>query len=288
MGEPQDAAGWWAKAQEALEAGEGNEILDCTQKVLEHDANHDEAKKLRVMVLMQVVPLLEEAGKWERMLATGSEMRLLDPSNPVGGMVEAGAQLELDQLEACEETVVELLEQFPEEGHLHYLRATSLLRRERYGDAVPHFERTVELDPTHGEALLNWGMCLDEQGDSEAALAVYDRALELIPDIVFLHGNRGNSLRNLGRHEEALQSYERALELAPGDFHNGRLRAEVLTELGRYDEAIAACLELSGVSEADYRANDSLPSLDEGEMAAMSLCVLLRSGPNSLRQVMGA
>ena len=46
MGEPQDAAGWWAKAQEALEAGEGNEILDCTQKVLEHDANHDEAKKL--------------------------------------------------------------------------------------------------------------------------------------------------------------------------------------------------------------------------------------------------
>lgn len=280
---PTTAHGWFAAAQRALEERDGDAILDCTEKVLDLDPDHAEAKELRLMVLAQVVPMLEQAGKWEKMLSVGQEIERRRLNAQMGLMVQAGAHLELGAYDDCARIATRLTDEDPTFAHGFYLVGTSLLRRRRFEDAIPHLERACVVDEQHGEARLNLGMCLDELGRCEEALEVYDEALALIPDAVFLHGNRGNSLRKLGRLDEALASYERALSIAPDDFHNGRLRAEVLVDLDRIDEAREAVLALAGVTADEYRALDGLPPLDDPRTPAM-LCLLLRSGPDAIRE----
>lgn len=290
---PETAQEWFEAAQRALEeTGDGNAILDCTGRALELDPGHEGAKQLRLMVYAQLIPMLEQAGKWESLLKLGREIqeRALHPT--VGAMVETGALLELGRHEECQRAARVCIERDPEDAHAHYLLGTSLLRQERFDEALPPLERACALEAEHGEARINRGMCLDELGRVEDAIEAYDEALALVPEVVHLHGNRGNSLRRLGRLDEALASYERALELAPGDPHNGRLRAEVLIELERAPEAIGPLLELSGVTEAEYRAwagKGKVPPLDgDAKAVAMLLAVMLRSGPGTLREVAGA
>ena len=50
-------------------------------------------------------------------------------------------------------------------------------------------------------------------GRLEAAIASYDKALEIKPDYHVAWNNRGIALDNLGRGEEAIASYDKALEI---------------------------------------------------------------------------
>lgn len=89
-------------------------------------------------------------------------------------------------------------------------------------------------------------------GQSEAALAAYDRALEAARAVRMeiepgrlsaIHSNRADALRVLGRLDEALAETERAIALARQD-NNAyllatRRKAMVLSTMGRYEEADA-------------------------------------------------
>lgn len=57
-------------------------------------------------------------------------------------------------------------------------------------------------------------LCYDE-GKYDEALLHFDRALEINPSFAPAWNDRGLCLRDLGKYEEAFKSYERALELAP-------------------------------------------------------------------------
>ena len=56
-----------------------------------------------------------------------------------------------------------------------------------------------------------------EQGDDAAALAIFDRYLQLSPDHPWAMGKKGRQLARLGQVEEAIAISEKALALNPGD-----------------------------------------------------------------------
>lgn len=93
------------------------------------------------------------------------------------------------------------------------------------------------------EQALTWfnqGVQQDQVGDSENAIASYDQALEIRPDLVEIWFNRGNALSNLGRWEDAIASYDKAIEINP-DFHEAwHNRGNALFNLGRMEEATAS------------------------------------------------
>lgn len=64
-------------------------------------------------------------------------------------------------------------------------------------------------------ALNQRGLMLLDQGQPEAALQDFDRAIAAQPGFAFAHNNRGRALALLGREQEALESFERALALDP-------------------------------------------------------------------------
>jgi tetratricopeptide (TPR) repeat protein len=99
------------------------------------------------------------------------------------------------------------------------LEAEAAFQAQRWDDAKAAYDRALEQCPTCYAALTGWGDVeisrRDKAGDIPAALARYERALELNPDDPQLHAFRGSALLRIGRGREGLQELTEALVLRP-------------------------------------------------------------------------
>jgi tetratricopeptide (TPR) repeat protein len=94
----------------------------------------------------------------------------------------------------------------------------------------------------HGDAAgcFECGICLAAQGRHVEAIACYDQAIAIAPDLPAAHANRGTALAALRRHGEALASYDRAITLQPDYAEALANRGNVLAALQRHAEALAS------------------------------------------------
>lgn len=136
------------------------------------------------------------------------------------------------------------------------VQARSALLREDYPEAAESLRRARRHNPT---GLIEAQLCLFEgvirlnDEDFERALAKFDRARSLHPDMPIVGPLRGQALYALGRHAEAVKEVTAYHELL-GTFDGTlALRGDALRGLGRFDEAAA-----------DYRRSlDMQPANDE-------------------------
>ncbi|MFN2271861.1 MAG: tetratricopeptide repeat protein [Anaerolineae bacterium] len=111
-----------------------------------------------------------------------------------------------------------------------YARAYAYLA-EAYTDAVRWYEAreaadlAVQLDNHDEDVHRNYGYMLEFQGDYVGAIAAYERALEIHPNLAYIHISIGRNYRALGDYEAAARSFQRATEIDPSD-------AEALDQLG--------------------------------------------------------
>jgi tetratricopeptide (TPR) repeat protein len=143
-----------------------------------------------------------------------------------------------------------------------------------YEEAIASYDRAVEIKPDLHDAWYNRGSTLGRLGHYEEAIASYDRAMEIKPDLHEAWNNRGISLHRLGRYEEAIASYDRAVEIKP-DLHEAWYnQGNSLDQLGRYEEAIASydrAVEIKpDKHEAWYNQGNSLDQLGRYEEAIAS------------------
>ena len=97
-----------------------------------------------------------------------------------------------------------------------------------------------------------------KQGDAcffenryEDAIAAYDRALQIQPDLADTWNNRGVVLTRMQRYPEAIASYEKATTIRPNYPDAWNNRGVVLLELQKYQEAIG-CYEQAIQAKPDY------------------------------------
>ena len=88
----------------------------------------------------------------------------------------------------------------------------ALMLRNRFDEAIPHFERACELDPT-SNAHLMFGRALAEQRRPQDAAAHFRAALKLDPESNEAHQNLALVLRALGQADEADQHFRKAQDL---------------------------------------------------------------------------
>ncbi|WP_019501503.1 tetratricopeptide repeat protein [Pseudanabaena sp. PCC 6802] len=122
-----------------------------------------------------------------------------------------------------------------------YEKGESLKRTGKWDAAIAAFERAIELKPDFYEALLAKAEVSYQQKHFEDALNAWMVAQELQPSELFIRLNCGLALWNLQRRDEAIAEFERILSIDPNYTRAGLCKAEILTDLQRYDEALAEC-----------------------------------------------
>ncbi|MBO0694603.1 MAG: tetratricopeptide repeat protein [Verrucomicrobia bacterium] len=108
-----------------------------------------------------------------------------------------------------------------------------------YRDLVTLYTTTLARNPGCWMAHYNLGIALNDQGDTDGAIAHYRQAVELRPGYAEAHYNLGRLLAQKGRLDDAVTHYERVLETNPADAEAHNNLGTTLFGSGRISEAIA-------------------------------------------------
>ena len=162
----------------------------------------------------------------------------LKPSLSVGlnravSAYNSGKLLEAEQI--CQQLIIAHRDCF-DALHLLALVQSILGKREA---ALASYDRALELRPDYAEALSNRGNTLHQMKRFEEALASFDRALKARPAYAEAFSNRGVTLHAMKRLLQALESFDRALEVQPNYIKALSNRGNALHELKRFEEALA-------------------------------------------------
>jgi len=125
-------------------------------------------------------------------------------------------------------------------------------RNETYLSDESIWADTVGRCPDNDRAHFNLGTALTREGRTADAIAQYEIALRLNPDLPEVHFNLGNALMREGRTADAVAEYEFALRLDPKHPVVHFNLATALIREGRIAEAVVQC-------EEALRLNPNIP-----------------------------
>jgi predicted O-linked N-acetylglucosamine transferase (SPINDLY family) len=137
----------------------------------------------------------------------------------------------------------------------HYRRANELRAQGQGEAALVEYDRAIAIFPAYAHAWCNRGATLEMLGRREHALSSYDRALALNPGDALAHYNRASVHRQLGDGGAALAGYDQAIALVPGYAEAHFNRGVLLQELGRWEDSLGAlrqAIELNPAYSSEY------------------------------------
>ena len=112
----------------------------------------------------------------------------------------------------------------------------------RFDESLALIDRAQAQDPGHAMLYRLRGQIEQQRGEDDAALRDFARAIRLSPandrQLADLYLESGRIAQRKKQYPEALAAYDRALSLRPDLVTAHRLRGAVLMEMKRYDEAI--------------------------------------------------
>jgi tetratricopeptide (TPR) repeat protein len=147
------------------------------------------------------------------------------------------------------------------------LGAGTFVRNEAYASGERIWSDTVAKVPDNERAHNDLGIALFDEGRTAEAIAQYERALKLKPDLAEVHSNLANALaKDPGRLDEAIAQYEEALRLKPVDAKARNNLGNLLIKLpGRINEAIAQFQEAVRIDPDMAAAHNNLGNAFNGQ-----------------------
>jgi len=188
------------KAQTLVAARRGDEA----EPILE-ELSASALKQRNRDLLRRVVALFSQAGKTDRALAACKLFREAVPSDPSG----------------------------------HLLEAAMLTASGRRADAIPHYEKAIEMQPGNIGTHISLAMALEAEHEPLRALEALDR-LEEVGQTGYAAAlfERGTLFARMGLHAKAIENFEKLIKLGHGRNPKLNLRlGEALGQLGETDKA---------------------------------------------------
>ena len=134
----------------------------------------------------------------------------------------------------------------PKAARQEFDRAVRAWKKNNNKEAIRRLTEAVRLDPGYIAAQVKLGAVYADSGQTEKALALFDRALAQEPNWALIHINRAAALVKLQRPQEAELAARRALRLEPGSITASYLlgwamlmQEEITTETAGYLAAAA-------------------------------------------------
>lgn len=147
--------------------------------------------------------------------------------------------------------------------------AIALHADNRRDEALPHFERLVEIAP-NGRHLLDLALAYTSLSRLDEARATYARLLALEPDNAIAHHNLGNLELRVDAVDAALARYQRALQIDPDYLIAWAHLADALRRAERFQDAYRAYGKVLELEPADA---EELAIFDDAlyQLAALDL-----------------
>lgn len=97
-----------------------------------------------------------------------------------------------------------------------YNRGRQLYQQGQIDAAIALYRQVLVINPDYPEALANLGLALDHNGKYEEAAADLEKALKLKPNDAIIEGDLGLALYHEGKFGDAVAEYRQALAINPG------------------------------------------------------------------------
>jgi DNA-directed RNA polymerase subunit alpha len=120
-----------------------------------------------------------------------------------------------DDLGQARAVLKEVENQASHNPEYHYQAAECFLQEGIRDKAIHHFEKAVELDPSHTGALFQLGHCNDLAGNDEDAIGFYERCMNHPPIHMGLLMNLGILYEDSDKYDKAVDCYHRILHADP-------------------------------------------------------------------------
>jgi tetratricopeptide (TPR) repeat protein len=115
----------------------------------------------------------------------------------------------------------------------------AVMNIEMHGGGARQVRLAIALQPDLMPAYANLGKTLEDLGQPEQAVVVFDQAIAISPDSAAAFYNRGNALKANHQPDAALASYDQAIGLNPAHAETFYNKGVVLQERNQIDPAIA-------------------------------------------------
>jgi tetratricopeptide (TPR) repeat protein/predicted Ser/Thr protein kinase len=166
---------------------------------------------------------------------------------------------------------------YPDDLSMHQGFAKLLMSNNFHKEAAAVYVEVLRIEPDDASANINFGVCQAELGNSEGALASYEKAFEIEPtwrDWGNLNHEYGFMQVQMGRREEARDTFDHAAEVGPGNHGPHRslgLLALFEGKIGEARQHFARAIELAQgddkrLSQSRNYVFASLTSLCEGDL----------------------
>jgi tetratricopeptide (TPR) repeat protein len=113
----------------------------------------------------------------------------------------------------------------------------TLVSSGEFAEAGNYFQRTIELEPDHVEALINLGAVFGRTRNVDMAVKTLRRAVELSPDSIPARVNLAAALSASGEFAATVPHYEAILSAEPNNASAHSQLARSLVEVGRIESA---------------------------------------------------
>lgn len=142
----------------------------------------------------------------------------------------------------------------PQEAQAWFYQGIQQFNNGDYQAAIVSYDKALAILPEAHEVWYNRANALFKLGRTYDAIASYDKALQYKEDKSDAWNNRGNALFKIGRSEEAIYSYDKALEIQPNYQQAWYNRGVALGHVGRLEEAIASYDKAVAIEPKDDQA----------------------------------
>ena len=120
----------------------------------------------------------------------------------------------LTQIVFAQDSTISLTE---EENANNTATLISLLKAERFEEAMPYVDRILEINPNHTPSLLNKGSILIKLDRSDESITYFDRLLKIEPNNIKGLSSKAAALSNIGETQRALDLYDKILSMEKND-----------------------------------------------------------------------
>ncbi|VAW89298.1 TPR domain protein, putative component of TonB system [hydrothermal vent metagenome] len=162
--------------------------------------------------------------------------------------------------------------------------AVELHKNQRFNKAKRSYQKIIENNKQHHQALHYLGVLHAQQGNQQEAIDYYRKSIAIEPGIAPPHCHLGIALNSLRQYNEALPEFQHAIKIAPDDIEAHLNLANTFKYLSR-DEEAERCLShiikiIPEHSEAHYHLGVLFSKRKVFDKAEQHYLTTIKSNPN--------